>query len=256
MPILDKNTVINLEENEFELPVGYTDKDGVLHKTFKLREMTGEVDEAIADKKVRTNAGKIVTEAIYGVLESIGTITKLDRMIVRQLANVDRDYILLMNYLYSLGETVEWVDNCVYCSDRINVTVDVERIPVKFMTADEKRLIEVTLPNGIKGEGEERHKELIMSFPNGMVQERIFTTMDKNPAEALSHMMAMCTESVKGYSNYNFETFKKLSKKDRKHINSTLGEIEVGAEMNVEVECPGCSANFKSSIPLMNLLGE
>ena len=122
MAILDRNTVTNLEDNEFELPIGYMDRDGVLHKTFKLREMTGKVDESIADKKVRTNAGKIVTELIYGVVEQLGTLPKIDRNIIKQLTNTDRDYIVLMNYLYSLGETIEYTETCPYCGEKIEVS--------------------------------------------------------------------------------------------------------------------------------------
>ena len=257
MPILERNTVTNLEENEFELPIGYIDRDGTLHKTFKLREMTGEVDEAIADKKVRTNAGKIVTELIYGVVESIGTLPRLDRNIIRSLTNVDRDYIVLMNHFYSLGEEVKYTDVCPACGERIEIEVEIARMKAKFMTEDEPRKIVITdLPNGFKDEHGNRYKEMTLSLPNGMLQEKIFSTFDKNPQQAVTQMLAMCTESIKGWDSYRFDDFKNLSKKDRKYISDKLGEIEVGVEMSVEVDCAECGHNFKSAIPLMTLLGE
>lgn len=257
MAILERNTVPNLADNEFELPVGYVDRDGVLHKTFKLKEMTGEVDEAIADKKVRNNAGKIVTELIYGVVESIGTLPRIDRNIIRQLSNPDRDFIVLMNHKYSLDEEVKYTDVCPSCGDKNEVEVTIEHMPVKFMTEDEPRKLVITdLPNGFKDEHGNAYKEMTLSIPNGMLQEKIFSTFDKNPQQAVTQLIAMCTESIKGFESYRFDDFSKLSKKDRKYINEKLSELEVGVEMTVEVDCAECGHNFKSAIPLMTLLGE
>ena len=257
MAIVSKNTVPNLAENEFELPVGYVDKSGVFHKTFKLREMTGEVEEAMADKKIRTNPGKMVTEAIYGVLESLGTLPKIDRMIVKQLSNVDRDFILLMNYKYSLGDEIEWVTACPFCDTRIDVKAEVDKFPVKYMTEDEPRLLTVELSTGITNdETQEKHKEITLSFPNGLVQEKVFGTVEKNPAEALSIMLAMCTENIKGLNNWNYETFKKMSKKDRKILNNAINDVEVGAELFAKISCPDCGADHDSVVPFMQLLGE
>lgn len=257
MAILDRNTVTNLEDNEFELPIGYTDREGILHKTFKLKEMTGEVDEAIADKKVRNNPGKIVTELIYGVLESLGTLTKVDRNIIKSMTNTDRDYIVLMNHYYSLDESLEFVDMCPACGDKSEIEVDIKNMPAKFMTDDEPRKIVITdLPNGFKDENGNVYKEMTLSFPNGLVQEKIFSTFDKNPQQAITQMIAMCTDSIKGWDGYRFDSFKNLTKKDRKFINEKLAEIEVGVEMAVEVDCAECGHIYKSPIPLQVLLGE
>lgn len=256
MSILDKNTVTNLEANEFELPIGYVDRDGKLHKTFKLREMTGEVDEAIADKKVRNNAGKIVTELIHGVVESIGTLPRIDRNIIRALTNTDRDFIVLMNHQYSLDEEVKYTEACPACGDRFEVEVRIDRIPVKYMTEDEPRKIVVELPHGFQDEEGNRYKEVTLSFPTGMLQEKIFSTFEKNPQQAITQMLAMCTESVKGYDSYRYDDFTKLTKKDRKVLSDALGELKVGVELNADVDCAECGHNFKSPIPLMTLLGE
>lgn len=256
MAVVDKRTVELTAENEFELPVGYVDSTGVLHKTFKLREMTGEVEESIADKKVRNNPGKIVTELIYGVLESLGTLPKIDRGVIKKLSNVDRDFILLMNYLYSLDDVIEWMDVCVYCNGRMDIKVNVEDIPVKYFTHDEPRTVSLVLPRGIEGADGVRYKEIEMSFPNGFVQETVFSKVENNPAEAMSITFANCTESIKGLSDWNFETFKRMSKKDRNFIQREMAKIEVGAEMSTKLECPHCGSENHSPVPLQKLLGE
>lgn len=253
---LETKTLTNLQEGEYELPVGYTDKDGVIHKKFTLREMTGEVDEAIAEKKVRVNAGKIVTETIYGVLESLGTLTRIDRAVVKKLTNADRDYIMLMNFKNSIDDVLEWQDSCPYCDARADISLEIDKVKVKYLPENEVRLIHTELPKGIRGENGEIYKEITLSLPNGLVQEQIFGKVDKNPAEAISHILAMCTEEIKGLKSYNFDTFKKMTKKDRSHINKVIGKVDVGAQMWTEVECPDCGGSYESSIPLMQLLGE
>ena len=257
MTIVEHNTLTNLGDNEYELPIGYIDGDGVLHKRFKLREMTGKVDEAIADKKIRSNAGKVVTELIYGVLEELGTLPRIDRNIVRRLSNADRDYIVLMNFYQSIAEEIEYTDMCAVCGSRLQVEVNINNMPVSFMTDDEPRKITITdLPNGFKDKEGNVFKEMTLTFPDGMLQEKIFATVDKNPNQALTQVLAMCTESIKGFQSYNFESFSELSKKDRKYISTKLNEIKVGVELAVDVECPECGAETKSAIPFMTLLGE
>ena len=59
-----KTIMEGLGENEFILPVGYKDMDGVVHRTVTLRPMTGETEEAIADPKIRDNGGKIITDSL------------------------------------------------------------------------------------------------------------------------------------------------------------------------------------------------
>ena len=68
-----------LSENEFLLPVGYQDAEGVIHRVVKLKPMTGHTEEAISDPKVRDNGGKLMTELFFGVMESLGTVRKLNK---------------------------------------------------------------------------------------------------------------------------------------------------------------------------------
>lgn len=257
MPILDERTIKEvLDDNEFELPVGYVDGDGVLHKTAKLQEMTGEVDEAIADQKVRTNAGKMVTEALNGVVTNLGTMRKHNKDTIRNLCNPDRDFLLLMNYKVSIGEDVEWTDVCPKCEGKHEVIVNIDSIPVKYMTQDEPKELVLELPNGIKDAEGKVYKKMKVSIPTGMVQERIFPIIQGNPNQAVTQMLAMVTEDIEGLSHWNFETFRKMTKKDRKYISEQLSKVEVGADLAPKVSCANCGHEYKAQIPVMTLLGE
>lgn len=257
MPTTNPTIEEVLDANEFEMPIGYTDENGVFHKTFKLTEMTGEVDESLGDAKVRSNGAKMITEVLYGVVESIGTMKKVTREDIRKLSNPDRDFMLLMNYKYSMGDEMEWDDECTKCGGKNDLMLNVNDVKTTYMTQKESDAkIKVTLPIGIKdGEGK-YHKELLCTFPNGKLSEQMFPIVRENPRKAITMMIANMVEKVVGYENWNYETFRKMSKKDRTHIQKTMQEIEVGAEMSTKAECFHCGETFQSAIPIQTLLGE
>lgn len=257
MPIQNKPTIQEiLADNEFELPVGYTDKDGNLHKTVRLTEMTGLVDEAIADQKVRSNPGKMVTEAIFGVVEGIGTMKTVTKDTIRNLSNADRDFIMLMNYKYSLGDNIEWDGSCEKCGSKFEAQIAVANVDIKYMTQDEPKIYEINLPNGIADSEGKRFKKLFASLPNGIVQERVVPIVQQNPNQAVTQMLALITEDIEGLDFWNIETFQKMSKKDRKHITDVLQKIEVGVDLSPMVSCASCGHTQNSTIPVMTLLGE
>jgi hypothetical protein len=256
MPSNEQTIKDLLDTNEFELPIGYTDSDGTFHKTVKLQEMTGEVDEALGDAKVRQNAGKMLTEALNGVVERIGTMKSVKKEDIRKLFNPDRDFILLMNHLVSIGEEIEWTEECPSCGKKHDIIVNINNIPVKYMAQDESKIIEMELPNGIKDAEGKVYKKIKFSLPTGEVQERIFPTLQVNPKQAVTHILNMTCEDIVGLSHWNPDTFKKMTKKDRTFISKKLAEIEVGPEMSPKVTCASCSYEYESTIPVMTLLGE
>jgi len=245
-----------LEDDTFELPVGFTDSTGTFQKTVKIRELTGAIEEALAEPKIRQNGGKVITEAVYSLVEQAGNMKKFTKMDARNLTTADRDFILLMNHKVSLGDEIEYQAQCTHCGEIADTTVNIDDIPVTYATEDEPKQIPVTLPRGIKGKDGEVFKELKISYPTGLVQERILPTLSKNHIQAVTQMISMCVESIKGLEHYNFDTFREMGKKDRNAVQDALNKLKVGADLAPEVECPNCGKDFKAPITTATLLGE
>jgi hypothetical protein len=245
-----------LDTNEFELPIGYVDSEGTLHKTVRLTEMTGEVDEALGDAKIRTNSGKMLTEAINGVVVGIGSMKKVKKDDIRNLYNVDRDFILLMNHKVSVGDEIEWTEECERCGKKHDISIDIDNIPVHYMTEAEPKILEFELPVGIKNAEGKVFKKIKVSLPKGTLQERIFPVLQGNPRQAITYILAETVEEIEGLEHYNFETFKKMTKKDRTFIARELNKIELGPNLTPEVICANCGENYETTIPVMTLLGE
>ena len=135
-----------LEDDEFLLTVGYTDAEGVVHRRVKLTPMTGESEEMMADAKVRDNAGKMITELLFSVIEELGTVKKGNREVIRELSTKDRDFLLLKNAQVSIGDEVSFVDQCPHCKGKNEITLDIEGIEVKYMDSEEPREFTFDLP--------------------------------------------------------------------------------------------------------------
>ena len=257
MNIVNEPTIKEvLADNEYELPIGYTDRDGVLHKTVFLKEMTGYVDEALADQKVRTNPAKMVSEVIFGVVEKLGTMNNITRDAVTNLYGADRDFIIAMNHVYSLGEEVTWTETCESCREKFEATVDITQLPVKYLTKESPKEITLELPRGIEDAEGNRHKKIRISIPTGFVQERVVNVARQNPYQAITQMLSLIVEEVEGLSHWNLETFQKMSKKDRTFIQKELSKLDAGISLDPTVACASCGHTYSTTIPVMTLLGE
>ena len=256
MPIQETKTLQALAHDEFELPIGFTDSEGNFHKTARLREMTGLVEEAITDQKVRNNPAKMVTEALYGVVETLGTKKKVLKDDIKGMTTTDRDFLLLMNHKVSLGDDVEWLEQCPKCEGKFDASVNIDTLPVLYMTEDEPKEMTIELPNGVKDAEGNVYKKVRVSLPTGLVQEKILPLIQQNPSQAITQMLAQITEDIEGLNHWNFTTFQAMTKKDRKHISSEMGKTKVGVDLSPSVACPNCGNTYTTTIPVMTLLGE
>src|SRR5712691_3549206 len=82
-------------EFEVELPVGHVDEDGRLHKTATLRKMTGHEEALLGDRKLRQNAGRLVTELLASCVKQIGEIRPVSSQLVGSLTSSDRNFLLM-----------------------------------------------------------------------------------------------------------------------------------------------------------------
>ena len=250
-------TIMNeLGENEFVLPVGLKDKDGVVHRTITLTPMTGETEEAIADPKVRDNGGKIITALLESVTEKIGTLPRVTKDTIRDLTTIDRDFLLIKNRQVSLGDNISYIDNCPHCRAKNEIHVNLANIEPKYLENEEDRELTFDLPIGYKDANGTVHKEITITLPTGRVQERVAQMVRANPAQATTAMLQLITLKLGTLEFINPDVFKKMTKKDRDFISSKLSELEVGVKFDTEVMCSECGSEFTTSIPLQSLLGE
>ncbi|MDL2232090.1 phage tail assembly protein [Ruminococcaceae bacterium OttesenSCG-928-L11] len=101
-----------LTEFEFDLPKGYVDSSGVVHKHGVMRLATA-ADEILPlrDPRVVSNPGYLTVIILSRVITSLGTVQKLDPRIVEKFYSSD------LAFLQSMYQTINAVepitDKCV-----------------------------------------------------------------------------------------------------------------------------------------------
>ncbi|MBO8161156.1 MAG: hypothetical protein H0Z24_05920 [Thermosipho sp. (in: Bacteria)] len=247
-----------LEENRFKLPVGYLDSEGVVHNIVTLTPITGEVEEKMQQPKIRENSGKVITELLFGIVESLGSIKKVNKEILRDLTTIDRDFLILANAIVSFGKDVEplkFVHKCPYCKAKNEIEVNLLDLEVNGLE-DYQREWTFELKNGIKDSEGKIHKQITVQLPTGRVQERIAPIMTTNTASAITMMLQLITKKLGELPYLTPDTFKKMTKRDRDYISKFLADLNLGVNFEVTTTCYDCGETLETVIPISALLGE
>lgn len=109
-------------EMDFELPKGYKDKQGNVHRLGKMRFPNGE-DREVLDMTARNNMGTANTMLLTRCIVELGTV-KIHDQIIRNMSLRDRDYLLklLQENAYGLNLQTEII--CVNCGEDFMATLN------------------------------------------------------------------------------------------------------------------------------------
>ena len=104
-------------EFEFELPMGYVDRDGNLHKTGTMRLATAMDEIApLRDPRVRGNQAYLVIVLLSRVITQLGTLPQITTGIIENLFAADLAYLqTLYRRINEEGKTTILV-TCPQCN--------------------------------------------------------------------------------------------------------------------------------------------
>ena len=118
LPLIPYN---GMEEIEFELPRGYTDKEGKLHNTGVLRYATG-LDREALDKVVSHNPSTANTLLLARCIKSLGTAPITDD-ILRNLSMRDRNHLFSLLRESAFGYDVsDFEIECPSCGRELSIS--------------------------------------------------------------------------------------------------------------------------------------
>ncbi|WDO11321.1 hypothetical protein ME763_36935 (plasmid) [Streptomyces murinus] len=81
-------------EFDFELPRGYLDSDGVLHRHGRMRLATGRDElSPLIDQRVRENPAYLGVVLLSLVITALGTLPRIDAGVVEKLLATDLAYL-------------------------------------------------------------------------------------------------------------------------------------------------------------------
>ncbi len=255
-------TIGNAEINEegetepLEMLAGYEDENGVLHKTFTLREMTGRDEEAISRPEIMQNSGKVISILLERCVTSIGTLTRKEvggekwKEIIRSLYVGDQDYMLLKLRAMSIGGEIEVTHTCPVCKESLKTFLDLSELEIIPFKGE--RVIPFELYRGYTDKKGEIHKTGVIRLPNGLDREIMIPLAKKNIAQANTLMLTRLCK----FDDFPVteDVMRDLTVKDREYLQNLLNDNLFGVDLEVNVTCTNCGEEFKGRLDSLNFI--
>lgn len=242
---------------EIPLLAGYVDASGVLHDTFRFREMDGRDEEAINKQDVRSNGAKAMNILVERCVVQIGSLTKKAvgatewHKIIQKLLSGDIDYMAIKIREFSKGSEIEFHHKCPECGAKLTSYVDVNELGVKEFKG--LREIPFSLTRGYKDKNGNIHKDGVIRLMNGEDREIVTPQIRKNPASALTSILARTCTFDDGFNITN-EVMSCLSVRDREYLQKLLTENVFGIDTTVELQCSVCGSDIVGEVQASNFL--
>ena len=113
-------------EHVYELPKGYVDSGGTLHREVVLREITGADQEAMLSPQLRQNPARMLTALLARVIVRLGTLEKgrIDTKVTAGLFKSDRDFLIMKLKEIDSGPELEIDVECPDCARKFKARLD------------------------------------------------------------------------------------------------------------------------------------
>ncbi len=245
---------------EFELPIGYVDEDGRVHRTAVLRKMTGRDEAIMADRRNRNGAARMMTELLASCLVRLGSIERPTVAVVQCLYSPDRYFLLLRLREITFGPDLAATYACPTCKESMTLIEDISQLEVTRL--DSGQLLDdivVELDDGYLDRDGSLHTTLVLRHPTGIDEEKISTAARENPSHGKNALMARCVVALGDIPRPRLEAlgtsiFNDLTLGDRALIDDALNQRGPGIDMRHEVACPNCGREYEVTLDLSNFL--
>ncbi|MGI6192781.1 MAG: phage tail assembly protein [Christensenellales bacterium] len=112
-------------EFEFELPKGYVDPNGDVHKRGIMRLATA-ADEILPlrDPRVQQNSGYLTIILLSRVVTKLGTLSTVNTRVIENLFTMDLAYLQDMYQRINMSDMPKYNVNCPHCGQEFEVPLD------------------------------------------------------------------------------------------------------------------------------------
>ena len=244
-----------VREFDFELPVGYSDDDGRLHRMATLRKMTGHEEALLADRKLRRNGGKLVTELLSNCLQQLGDLKPVTHLVVSRLTSADRNYLLLELRKITFGQEMEANYVCPICGETTYVLEDLDDLPVHRLNGEGPPEIVVELEDGYEDTGGELYTTMVFRLPSGIDEEKTASMVKDNPSRGMNALLTRCLLGLGGMPPNRREALgtkivSDLTMGDRARIQRAFRQEAPGVDLTREIGCESCGRKFQTALDL------
>jgi hypothetical protein len=245
-------------EHDVTLPVGYLDEDGRLHRTATLRKMTGNEEALLADRKLRANGGRLVTELLGCCLRRLGELAPVSRQVAAALPSPDRNFLLLELRKLTFGTELEATYTCPSCRETTTVVEDLDAFEVRAADTAGPMEILVELADGY-ADRDAWYSTLRFRLPTGLDEERVAAVARENAARGTNALLARCLLGAfdgeqemapNRREALGTKLLNDLTMGDRARIERAFRDQMPGLDLTREVDCESCGRTIRSSLDL------
>src|SRR5438067_6101605 len=121
---------VRTREFTFELPIGYIDEDGRMHRAATVRKMTGRDEALLADRRFRNNGARMITELLGSCLVRLGAIEHPGVAVAQRLFSADRHFLLIRLREITFGPEMRASYSCPSCREATDTVEDLASFEV------------------------------------------------------------------------------------------------------------------------------
>ena len=112
-------------EFEFELPKGYVDKNGDVHRRGTMRLATA-ADEILPmrDPRVQQNSSYLTIILLSRVITKLGTLSTINTHVIEGLFTMDLAYLQDLYQRINMSDMPSYKVVCPHCNQQIEVPLD------------------------------------------------------------------------------------------------------------------------------------
>jgi hypothetical protein len=245
---------ISPREFEVELPIGYTDGDGVRHRRALIRKMRGHEEALLYDTSL--NGAQLVTALLAGCLVKLGHFSEIGRDVVSRMYSTDRNYLLLEIRRITLGDRLQATYLCPGCNNSVTGVEDLGHLDVRRLAEGETLPeIAVRLEDGCIDRHGNPHFDIKLRLPRGTDEEFVAPMMPKDPLKAEDALLLRCIERFGTLTRTELEAYgvkilRDMTFGDRLRLHQVLNDGTPGVNFLRSVTCDKCQMVFSGLLDI------
>jgi hypothetical protein len=226
-----------------ELPGGYWDAAGTLHRKVELAQLTGREEELFAH--AGGDGAALVTSLLSRCLRQVGGISPVPPEVVAGMLVADRIFVLLRLRAAWFGEHVRADVICPWpdCGERVSLTFALSDVPI-VRSADPQPVY----TRDVAGAG-----AVTFRLPTGADQQALAGVVE-DETRALTVLLSRCVLRLNGRESPRQDVVAGLPAAVRAGIGQAIHDAAPRVDQSMEIRCAECGRSFPAPFDVRRLL--
>lgn len=240
---------VHISDTElFELPFGYVDAEGKVHKSFGLRPLTGRIRKNVSV----ISKGKSLLEHLHTALQlivtHIGPIENPSRDVITSLVTADRDHILYVARILDDSEERQEKE-CSKCGVMCGINVDISKETEFKMPGDGEVMLTKSRQGWVWSYAHEDRKAGVERAQLRLLtagDEEEVARGDRKKADLNDMNHTLVARAVLDLNGDDTVTAAYVEDLKAKTIDSLKEKIEsqsFGPDAEFSIQCPNCGSD-------------